>query len=870
MKLHFFILLFVTCSLLFHAPLPEASAAVGDITPIRIKNHAAFESASDNLEFDAVKGIYNQFLQVDSDTYVLAYTGSDTPATGRSHGFISTFTISSDGTTITKVDTVEHDTDLHVLYNSLVQVDSDTYALAYEQSNPSGGLISTFTVDGDGTITPIRIANHAAFESASDNFEHDPDGARYNSFIQVDSDTYALAYASAKTGTNNHGFIATFTISSDGETITEVASLRHDTDPGSHNSLVQVDSDTYALAYAGENSDGYISTFTIDSDGTITAVKTQSEGNNFEHDEQAAKWNSLIQVDSDTYALAYDDDVETEGSISTFTIDSDGVITGVKTDVAGTNVVHDTAFGLHNSFIHMDSDLYVLASQGTGGDGFISTFTIDSDGVITAVKTHAAGNNVEHTLDNTRHNSLVKVDSETFALAYNQMGSGGTGNEGFISTFDFSIRSPSQVGTVSTTSSGELSWTAPTAGESDITDYTIQYSTDDSNWTTFDDGVTTSTTATVTGLTSGTTYYFRVAAVNSAWTGDFSSSSNVVMGPTVTITSSSGDSGSSISGSGSITYTVTFSESVTDFTIDDITVSGSANARVNNFAGSGTTYTFDVGGSDGTVLVSIRSGVATDASGNSNVVSNEYIFSVIWNREKATGICTRHVILGNCGTIAINNDEYQIIDTWTNVPTTEVLVGQPVTVTLSTPHNPTYTKIHFASVHTEVFSIPANFDQSVHIDYSVLSGNHHVSDHVSQSQLFQAAGATHRIVQDPNVKNLEMFEVVFTMIFAKPMDTSHVVVEIENKHGIPETRYLIDALKVSNSIVETLTLEQESKFELIYEPGLEVEPEQSVYTMSIDPESEMDPEPEIEMESEIEMDPEPEQTKKEKSKRQRR
>jgi len=57
MKLHFFILLFVTCSLLFHAPLPEASAAVGDITPIRIKNHAAFESASDNLEFDAVKGI---------------------------------------------------------------------------------------------------------------------------------------------------------------------------------------------------------------------------------------------------------------------------------------------------------------------------------------------------------------------------------------------------------------------------------------------------------------------------------------------------------------------------------------------------------------------------------------------------------------------------------------------------------------------------------------------------------------------------------------------------------------------------------------------------------------------------------------------
>jgi len=210
------------------------------------------------------------------------------------------------------------------------------------------------------------------------------------------------------------------------------------------------------------------------------------------------------------------------------------------------------------------------------------------------------------------------------------------------------------------------------------------------------------------------------------------------------------------------------------------------------------------------------------------------------------GTCSRHAILGNCGTIAINNDEYQIIDTWTNVPTTEVLVGQPVTVTLSTPHNPTYTKIHFASVHTEVFSIPANFDQSVHIDYSVLSGNHHVSDHVSQSQLFQVAGATHRISQDPDVKNLEMFEVVFTMIFAKPMDISHIVVETKNKHGIPETLYLLDALKVNENLAQALTLEEKSKFSII------------------DPEPEMDPEPEIEM------DPEPEQTKKEKSKRQRR
>ena len=57
-------------------------------------------------------------------------------------------------------------------------------------------------------------------------------------------------------------------------TITEGATLEHDTSFGQFSSLVQVDSDTYALAYAGPGFDGYISTFTISSSGAITAVKT--------------------------------------------------------------------------------------------------------------------------------------------------------------------------------------------------------------------------------------------------------------------------------------------------------------------------------------------------------------------------------------------------------------------------------------------------------------------------------------------------------------------------------------------------------------------------------------------------------------------
>lgn len=63
-----------------------------------------------------------------------------------------------------------------------------------------------------------------------------------------------------------------------------------------------------------------------------------------------------------------------------------------------------------------------------------------------------------------------------------------------------------------------LTWTAPASG-SGITDYVIETSTDGSSYSTFADGTSTSTTATVTGLTNGTTYYFRVYAVNGVGNG---------------------------------------------------------------------------------------------------------------------------------------------------------------------------------------------------------------------------------------------------------------------------------------------------------------------------------------------------------------
>ena len=73
-----------------------------------------------------------------------------------------------------------------------------------------------------------------------------------------------------------------------------------------------------------------------------------------------------------------------------------------------------------------------------------------------------------------------------------------------------------------------LSWSAPTVtAQAPITDYVVQFSSDSgSTWSTFADGTSTATSATVTGLTNGTAYVFRVAAVNSAGTGAYSSTAS--------------------------------------------------------------------------------------------------------------------------------------------------------------------------------------------------------------------------------------------------------------------------------------------------------------------------------------------------------
>jgi alpha-tubulin suppressor-like RCC1 family protein len=76
--------------------------------------------------------------------------------------------------------------------------------------------------------------------------------------------------------------------------------------------------------------------------------------------------------------------------------------------------------------------------------------------------------------------------------------------------------SPTNISFIGKTSTSiSLTWTAPIDdGGQPITDYKVEYSTDETNWTTFSHSPSTTTSMMVTGLTRGIPHQVRVRAVN--------------------------------------------------------------------------------------------------------------------------------------------------------------------------------------------------------------------------------------------------------------------------------------------------------------------------------------------------------------------
>lgn len=132
----------------------------------------------------------------------------------------------------------------------------------------------------------------------------------------------------------------------------------------------------------------------------------------------------------------------------------------------------------------------------------------------------------------------------------------------------------------------------------------------------------TTWTATVPTALADGTYTATVTATDTL--GNSSTDSDTVIIDTVAPTPTVGSSTSDPTSTTPIPFTITFDEAVVGFDAGDVTI---GNGTVQSFvpAGDGITFTVNVTPTlEGAVSVSVASGVAADAAGNSNVASNTF------------------------------------------------------------------------------------------------------------------------------------------------------------------------------------------------------------------------------------------------------
>ena len=155
----------------------------------------------------------------------------------------------------------------------------------------------------------------------------------------------------------------------------------------------------------------------------------------------------------------------------------------------------------------------------------------------------------------------------------------------------------------------DVSWTAPEDGGShDVTGYVVQWKSGDDDYSADSESSVDGTSATIDGLTKGTVYTFRVAAVNVAGQGDWSdeASGNPAVppdAPTSVEVAFSGDVGDALdvswtapeeSGSSDVTgYVVQWKSGDDDYSADNESSEDGTSATIDGLT-KGTVYTFRV------------------------------------------------------------------------------------------------------------------------------------------------------------------------------------------------------------------------------------------------------------------------------------
>jgi len=320
----------------------------GFVSTIPVYQNGSIGSVVETYEFDPTYCYHPEIESAGNNTFVIAYRGVD------SDGYLTTLEINATGHMLnTTIDIIEFDTE-QCSNPNLLQLAPTVFSLAY-MSTDANGYINTYEISDSGDIISGPIDKYAfAIET------HTPD------FIWISGSIYATVYS----GQDSDGYVTTVNIT-DGEIIS-IDTFEFDTQFANDPKIINTNGNMFAIAYRGENDDGFLSTINISDKGNITKSVIQS----LEFDPSDCYGPDISYVSGNVHAIAYTG-VDSDGFVRTFNITVNGSISIIDTYEL------DTINAGNSRISQVSNEIFSLAYI-NGSTGMLKTINISSNGTIEA------------------------------------------------------------------------------------------------------------------------------------------------------------------------------------------------------------------------------------------------------------------------------------------------------------------------------------------------------------------------------------------------------------------------------------------------------------------------------------------------------
>lgn len=325
-------------------------------------------------------------------------------------GFVESITITNAGTVTASVDSLEFADATTVTSPRLFHVAGDVYGVAFSHAS-TRGKIMTFTCSSAGAISNSIVS--------SGNF----DSNRIESHIDVlhiSGNVFAIAYGLFVGISQDDGYITTISIDINGTVGAVIDTLKFEDTYCRDPHITRVGtSDYYAISFEGPSGDGWIVTVGIDSAGNIGAAITDS----LEFSTNNVKGPTIFPISGSYYGIAYDEN--NLGAIATTTISSAGVIAASTTSIGYFEFLGTLAGQL--DIILLSNGFYAIVYKGVDNDGWLATIPITSAGIVGTKQ-----DSFEFLASDTvNYPKIVHISGTIYAIFYK-----GGGNNAYIKTIN--------------------------------------------------------------------------------------------------------------------------------------------------------------------------------------------------------------------------------------------------------------------------------------------------------------------------------------------------------------------------------------------------------------------------------------------------